>query len=371
MNLLKENLPSLVKKYKEMYLEELSWGVKPGELSHLIGRLGEFECALDVDGDMAIQCNQPGYDVVSKDGKRISVKTTTRINSGTIEFNKYSLDFVDEIYIAYIDLDGTVHKLIHKPTEVIEQFMIAGTTAKNDNKRRISVEKILGNFKYEDKLDEAVDTIQTLRNTFYLLEDGMCLVKDKDDIISISSKKYFDEALDHFGLTCCSSTQNRIKFNMIKRYLTLLSTYKDNIKEYFHINDTKICKLNCGEIIKVKNGYPSSVSLKELLDTIYCITGFRYGDNSYQSKETIFNNIYKFHCIKNKINDRSNILCSTKYENYEIVKIDNSHEVLVDGNVQYKKGKYINEICAKLGLSWKSKRTGYDVKINKIKKVLA
>ncbi|MDZ7870718.1 MAG: hypothetical protein U5L02_16210 [Rheinheimera sp.] len=44
-------------------LETVEFGVKPTEVRHLIGRLGEFYCALKVDGTLAITANQHGFDV--------------------------------------------------------------------------------------------------------------------------------------------------------------------------------------------------------------------------------------------------------------------------------------------------------------------
>jgi len=69
---------------------ELSWGVKPTEMPHLCGRIGELYVALITNGQMAPEVNQRGYDVVSGDGERISVKTTAVMNSnGSFFFNRY------------------------------------------------------------------------------------------------------------------------------------------------------------------------------------------------------------------------------------------------------------------------------------------
>ncbi len=47
---------------------ELNWGVRPTELRHLCGRIGELYAALITNGQMATEVNQEGYDVVSGDG---------------------------------------------------------------------------------------------------------------------------------------------------------------------------------------------------------------------------------------------------------------------------------------------------------------
>ena len=72
---------------------ELQWGVPSAELRHLSGRIGELYAALITNGQMATSINQEGYDVVSSNGERVSVKTTTIAgSSGHISFNpKYGI----------------------------------------------------------------------------------------------------------------------------------------------------------------------------------------------------------------------------------------------------------------------------------------
>ena len=45
--------------------KELSWGVAPAEMNHLTGRIGELYVAMITRGQMALETNQRGYDVVS------------------------------------------------------------------------------------------------------------------------------------------------------------------------------------------------------------------------------------------------------------------------------------------------------------------
>ena len=79
---------------------ELGWGVQPTELRHLCGRIGELYAALITNGQMAPEVNQRGYDVVSGDGERISVKTTAKMNgSGHISFNANAFVFVDRVIV--------------------------------------------------------------------------------------------------------------------------------------------------------------------------------------------------------------------------------------------------------------------------------
>ena len=71
---------------------ELQWGVPPTDLRHLCGRIGELYAALITNGQMAFATNQQGYDVVSAQGERISVKTTAMMGgNGQIAFNPSSL----------------------------------------------------------------------------------------------------------------------------------------------------------------------------------------------------------------------------------------------------------------------------------------
>ena len=85
---------------------ELTWGVPPTELRHLIGRIGELYAALITNGQMATEVNQKGYDVVSANGERISVKTTAMMgSSGHIAFNPNTLISVDRIIILRINTE--------------------------------------------------------------------------------------------------------------------------------------------------------------------------------------------------------------------------------------------------------------------------
>ncbi|SFI85881.1 hypothetical protein [Nitrosomonas sp. Nm34] len=85
---------------------ELLWGVEPTELRHLCGRIGELYAALISNGQMAQQVNQPGYDVVSGNGERISVKTTAMMSvAGHVAFNANSLEFVDRVIVLRMNTE--------------------------------------------------------------------------------------------------------------------------------------------------------------------------------------------------------------------------------------------------------------------------
>ncbi len=79
-------------------LETIEFGVKPTEVRHLIGRLGEFYCAIKVNGQLAHEPNQHGFDVISADGERISVKTTAQ-TTGFVTISPSTLDKVDKLMV--------------------------------------------------------------------------------------------------------------------------------------------------------------------------------------------------------------------------------------------------------------------------------
>ncbi|EKN3488164.1 hypothetical protein OZ832_002589 [Yersinia enterocolitica] len=85
----------------EWLQQELSWGVSAQELSHLTGRIGELYTAMYTYGQMALENNQHGYDVISSDGERISVKTITTSNH--VSFTTSTLSYVDRIVILEIN----------------------------------------------------------------------------------------------------------------------------------------------------------------------------------------------------------------------------------------------------------------------------
>jgi len=85
------------------YEKELEWGVAPGELNHLTGRIGELYAAMITRGQMALQTNERGYDVVSAENERISVKTIT--STANVRFNANTFQFVDRVMVLRINVD--------------------------------------------------------------------------------------------------------------------------------------------------------------------------------------------------------------------------------------------------------------------------
>lgn len=82
--------------------KELAWNVKPAELRHLTGRIGELYAAMITRGQMALSVNQHGYDVVSAEGQHISVKTIT--SSTHVSFNKATLHQANHVMILRLNV---------------------------------------------------------------------------------------------------------------------------------------------------------------------------------------------------------------------------------------------------------------------------
>lgn len=98
-----DRLVALRDQYLQLVRLEIDeFGVKPTEVRHLIGRLGEFECALMVGGTLAHRANQHGFDVISKEGRKISVKTTAQ-KSGFVAISEKTIHYADDLMlIQYI-----------------------------------------------------------------------------------------------------------------------------------------------------------------------------------------------------------------------------------------------------------------------------
>lgn len=81
--------------------KELAWKVEAAELRHLTGRIGELYAAMITRGQMALDVNQRGYDVVSAEGRHITVKTIT--SSTHVSFRKSTLDAAHEVMVLRIN----------------------------------------------------------------------------------------------------------------------------------------------------------------------------------------------------------------------------------------------------------------------------
>lgn len=120
---------------------ELQWGVPPTELRHLCGRIGELYAALITNGQMAVAVNQQGYDVVSAQGERISVKTTAMTGSGGhFDFNPKSLSQVDRIMVLRVNTEEMqVEILLDAPVAEAITLM----APEGDGKRSLSLSRLI------------------------------------------------------------------------------------------------------------------------------------------------------------------------------------------------------------------------------------
>lgn len=107
--------------------KEISWGVSPGDLNHLTGRIGELYAAMITRGQMALDTNQRGYDVVSASNERISVKTIT--SSTHVDFNLNTFHDVDRVMVLRVNVDDdrgvSVEELLNEPVGDARQLMRA------------------------------------------------------------------------------------------------------------------------------------------------------------------------------------------------------------------------------------------------------
>ncbi|MEC2078080.1 DUF7225 domain-containing protein [Metabacillus fastidiosus] len=95
----KEQIMKLYEDYYQILNHEMNLlNCKPTELRHLIGRIGEFICAIYTDGSLSRETNQHGFDVISK-GRKISVKTTAQ-TAGFITINQNTFASFDDLFIV-------------------------------------------------------------------------------------------------------------------------------------------------------------------------------------------------------------------------------------------------------------------------------
>ncbi|MDH5161742.1 DUF7225 domain-containing protein [Heyndrickxia oleronia] len=116
----KEQILNLYNEYNKILRYEMNiLNCKPTELRHLIGRIGEFICAIETNGKLSRHTNQHGFDVISN-GRRISVKTTAQ-NSGFITINKNTFKDFDDLFVIQYTND-VFNILFYGPKELVEKF---------------------------------------------------------------------------------------------------------------------------------------------------------------------------------------------------------------------------------------------------------
>ena len=185
---------------------EITWGVPPTELRHLIGRIGELYAALITNGQMASEVNQQGYDVVSADGERVSVKTTAMMGaSGHIAFNPNTLQFVDRVIVLKVNTEEMqIETLLNEETDVAKTFM--RESSGNSGKLIISLSRLLNT----NKLKKDVSTVNTVHKAPYTikeLENGTIEVYKGADHIT-PAKPILREVAEQLNLSILNSNGN-------------------------------------------------------------------------------------------------------------------------------------------------------------------
>ena len=162
---------------------ELTWGVPLTELRHLIGRIGELYAALITNGQMATEVNQKGYDVVSANGERISVKTTAMMgSSGHIAFNPNTLISVDRIIILRINTEEMqIETLLNEEKGVAESLM--RETSGTSGEFAISLSKLISIKKPNSNIS-VLKSIQISEYTIKELENGTIEVERDNQVLS-------------------------------------------------------------------------------------------------------------------------------------------------------------------------------------------
>lgn len=160
---------------------ELAWGVPPTELRHLCGRIGELYAALITNGQMATEVNQKGYDVVSSDGEKISVKTTAMMGSGGhVNFNANTLELVDRIIVLRVNTEEMqVETLLNATTP--ETIELMGPV--RNGKHTLSLSKLTKTPK--DKADiKSVKEVEFQGYIIRELETGTIEIEQDEVLIS-------------------------------------------------------------------------------------------------------------------------------------------------------------------------------------------
>lgn len=173
---------------------ELSWGVPITELRHLTGRIGELYSALITNGQMATEVNQSGYDVVSGDGERVSVKTTGRLgNNGHISFNPNTLNRVDRIIVLRINTEEMQIETLFDGS--VEQAISLMCTSGSNSKYTLALSKLTKADRINrdiPKVKEAVwgdfTIVERENGTIEVIDNGVSLVPAKPHLRHVAKE---------------------------------------------------------------------------------------------------------------------------------------------------------------------------------------
>lgn len=161
---------------------EITWGVPTTELRHLCGRIGELYACVVTNGQMAQSVNEKGYDVRSKSGERISVKTTAMMGTGGhVTFNANTLQHVDRVMVLRVNgEEREVEILFDGSLDEAKFLMKANGTG--------GLDIALSKFKREQRV--SVEEMPVVRVSHHgpievrELENGSILVLESDVLVS-------------------------------------------------------------------------------------------------------------------------------------------------------------------------------------------
>ncbi|BBM03243.1 hypothetical protein [Microbulbifer sp. GL-2] len=181
-------------------------GLKPTELRHLVGRIGELYAALITNGQMATEVNQHGYDVVSASGERVSVKTTAKMGaSGYVSFNPNTLNQVDRVIILRINTDEMqIETLINESIPKAIEFM--GNPDAN-GKVNVALSRLLSPRKPDSEM-LAIKQVKYRKYQIVELENGTIEVKVNDEVAS-PSKPVLREIATSLNISHFNSNGNQ------------------------------------------------------------------------------------------------------------------------------------------------------------------
>jgi hypothetical protein len=169
---------------------ELGWGVKPADLNHLTGRIGELYAAMITRGQMALDTNQWGYDVVSAEGEKISVKTVT--SSSHVLFNPVTLSSVDRIIVLRINVDEdsgiSIEELLDAPlAEAKLKFVDTGDKLRFAVRSPVSNKLVPADLRVTNTADFDGVKIMRYENGHIRLErDGVAILPAKPELRHIA-----------------------------------------------------------------------------------------------------------------------------------------------------------------------------------------
>ena len=185
---------------------ELAWGVPATEQRHLIGRIGELYAALITNGQLALDVNQHGYDVVSKEGERISVKTTAKQDTGGhISFNESTLAYSDRVMVLFMNTaEMQIEVLLDAATDDARKRMLP---ANSEGKCIISTSKLRPRKVVQVEKQTVIHEVHYKDLTIQELESGTMVLRRSDQVLE-PVKPYLRAIASELGIELLNGAGN-------------------------------------------------------------------------------------------------------------------------------------------------------------------